>query len=109
MLRYIAFTRRPGSFPLVASGRAAPIVVSGTDHPGVVRVVDDLRRDIERVTAVEPALSVDRVPAADEVVIVGTVGRSPLVDGLVAAGKLDVTGLAGAWETAIGQVVPDPV
>ena len=46
---FITDTWRPGSLPLVADGRAAPILVSDEDFPGVVRVVGDLRTDIERV------------------------------------------------------------
>ncbi|MET8155337.1 glycosyl hydrolase 115 family protein [Sphaerisporangium sp. NPDC005289] len=105
---YIAFTGGAGRFPLVASGKAAPIVVSGSDHAGVTRVVDDLRADIERVTGVRPAVSTDQAPRGD-VVLVGTIGRSPLIDGLVSKGKLDVSGIAGKWETSLEQVVADPL
>jgi hypothetical protein len=106
---YVVTSPRPGAFPLVARGKAAPIVVSGDDRPGVVRVVGDLRADIERVTGVAPAVSLDRVPAGSEPVLVGTIGESPLVDALVAGGKLDVTGIAGKWETSLQQVVRDPM
>jgi hypothetical protein len=106
---YVAFAPRSGAFPLAANGRAAPIVVSSGDHEGVVRVVGDLQADIERVTGVRPAVSMDEVPAARDIVLVGTIGRSPLIDDLVAAGKLDVTGVAGAWETSLEQVVRDPL
>jgi hypothetical protein len=67
--------------------------------------VGDLAADIERVTGVRPAVSFDAVPAHGPVVVVGTLGHSPLVDDLVAAGKLDVTGIAGKWETSLSQVV----
>jgi hypothetical protein len=106
---YVVTAQRPGSFPLVAKGKAAPIVVSGSDHPGVVRVVGDLQADIERVTGVRPALARDSAPRGSEPVLVGTIGNSPLIDGLVAAGKLDVTGIAGKWETSLQQVVRDPL
>jgi hypothetical protein len=106
---YISTVRPPGGFTLVAGGRAATIVVNSSDHPGVVRVVGDLRADIARVTGVEPAVAIDTVPAGEDVVIVGTLGRSPLVDGLVRAGKLDVTGIAGKWETSLEQVVSNPM
>ncbi|HEX4816579.1 MAG TPA: glycosyl hydrolase 115 family protein, partial [Nonomuraea sp.] len=106
---YITGTGGPGRFPLVAAGRAAPIVVSAGDHAGVVRVVGDLRADLERVTGVRPAVAEDRVPSVSDVVIVGTIGRSPLVDGLVRSGKLDVSGIAGKWETSLETVVPNPM
>lgn len=52
-----------------------------------------------------PAVSIDVVPAHGPVVLIGTLGHSPLVDDLVRAGRLDVTGVAGKWETSLSQVV----
>src|SRR5215470_11701784 len=60
---YLATTPGPGRFPLVANGTAAPLVVSGSDYPGVIRVVSDLQADIAAVTGVRPAVSVDQVPS----------------------------------------------
>ncbi|MFI6487677.1 glycosyl hydrolase 115 family protein [Streptomyces sp. NPDC050564] len=95
---YICFTG--GAFSLVG----APVVVSPDDHPGVVRVAGDLRDDIERVTGARPGNAMAR-----EVVLVGTIGRSPLIDGLIASGKLDVTGVRGRWETSLQTVVERPM
>ncbi len=96
-------------FPLVSRGKAATIVVGSGDLPGVRRVVGDLAADVERVTGVRPAVSFDVVPAHGPVVLVGTLGHSPLIDDLVAAGKLDVSGIAGKWETSLEQVVDHPL
>jgi len=101
---YISFSRMPGAFPLVG----APVVVDPDDHPGVVRVAGDLRGDIERVTGVRPGSALARARAR-EVVLVGTIGRSALIDGLVAAGKLDVSGVRGRWETSLQTVVERPM
>ncbi|MFJ3102109.1 glycosyl hydrolase 115 family protein [Streptomyces sp. NPDC086835] len=106
---YISFAPEPGGFPLVRAGRAVPLVVSSADHEGVVRVAGDLRDDIERVTGVRPVLLQDGVPRQREVAIVGTIGRSPLIDGLIAAGKLDVRGVQGKWETSLQTVVEHPM
>jgi glycosyl hydrolase family 115 (putative glucuronidase)/glycosyl hydrolase family 115 len=105
---YVTQVPGPGRFPLVAGGRAAPVVVSGADFPGVVRVAGDLRGDVERVSGLRPAAFTDRVPRGEAVVLVGTIGRSPLIDGLVARGRLDVRGIAGRWETSLEAVVRDP-
>ncbi|MEC3981805.1 glycosyl hydrolase 115 family protein [Amycolatopsis sp. H20-H5] len=102
---WVAGQRGGGSFPLVSKGKAATLVVSSADHPGVQRVARDLQADIERVTGVRPELLVDRVAARGPVVLIGTLGHSPLVDELVAARELDVTGIAGKWETSLSQVV----
>ncbi|WP_405014212.1 glycosyl hydrolase 115 family protein [Kitasatospora sp. NBC_01539] len=106
---WISFTPRPGALALVENGRAAPIVVSGADHPGVVRAVGDLQADVERVTGVRPAVVRDTVPRGRTAVIVGTIGRSPLIDALIAAGRLDVTGITGRWETSLQTVVERPL
>jgi hypothetical protein len=106
---YISFAPSPGAFPLVAGGKAAPMVVSARDQPGVVRVVGDLQADVQRVTGVKPDVATDDVPAQSDVVIVGTIGESPLINGLVSAGKLDVSAIAGKWETSLEQVVADPM
>jgi hypothetical protein len=106
---YVATEPGPGRFRLVAGGKAATLAVSAGDFPGVVRVVNDLQADILRVTQVQPAISVDRIPAANELVLIGTIGKSPLIDGLVASGKLDVTGIAGRWETWLLQVIEKPL
>ncbi|WP_405895262.1 glycosyl hydrolase 115 family protein [Streptomyces sp. NBC_00104] len=97
---YLSFSPVAGAFSLVG----APVVVSPEDHPGVVRVAGDLRDDIERVTGVRPGSAM-----ASEVVLVGTIGRSPLIDGLIAAGKLDVGGVRGRWETSLQTVVERPM
>jgi hypothetical protein len=96
-----------GDFPLVAGGRATPLLVSADDHPGVTRVVGDLRADVGRVTGIEPEVRTGASPARD-IVLVGTVGHSPLVDDLVRRGKLDVSAIAGRWESSLREVVTDP-
>ena len=105
---FVSPRRGPGRFALVTDRVAAPLVVSSDDFPGVRRAVGDLQNDIVSVTGVRPALVVDQIPAGALPVLVGTLGRSPLIDGLVAGGRLDVSGIAGRWETSLQQVVLDP-
>lgn len=102
---YVAFENGPGRFPVVG----APIVVSADDYSGVIRVADDLRSDIHKVTGVQPALSHGSIPGGRDPIILGTLGKSPLVDSIVARGKLDVSSIKGKWETTIEQVVDNPL
>jgi len=94
---------------LASRDRATPIVVAPGDWPGVVRAVRDLQADFERVTGRVPELSVaqNATPAAT-LLVVGTVGRSALVDDLVARGKLDVAAIRGRWEAFQFEVVDEP-
>jgi hypothetical protein len=96
-------------FALSTGGRSTPLVVSAQDFTGVVRAVKDLRTDVGRVTGAEPSLSMDAMPTARHVVIVGTIGRSPLIDQLVKSGRLSTTGVAGKWELYVRQVVANPM
>lgn len=105
---FVAAQAGAGRFALVAGGTAAPLVASSTDFPGVLRAVGDLQNDIASVTGVRPAVATDAIPAGALPVLIGTLGRSPLIDELVAAGRLDVSGIAGRWETSLQQVVEHP-
>jgi hypothetical protein len=96
-------------FALVSGGRAAPLMVSDADHAGVVRAVGDLRADVERVTGVAP-LVLSAAPSGERrVVVVGTIGRSPLIDSLVARGRLDVRDVRGKWESYHREVLANPM
>ena len=74
-----------GGVTLSTGGISAPILLSNRDLPGVRRVAGYLQNDITRVTSAPPPMAFDQAPAAGELVLVGTLGRSPLIDGLVAA------------------------
>ncbi|GAA4600884.1 hypothetical protein BJY16_003692 [Actinoplanes octamycinicus] len=102
---YISTRPGPGRFPLVS----APVVTSANDYPGVQRVAGDLRSDLGAATGVTPSAGQDAIPAGRDPIIVGTIGRSTLVDRLIAAGKLDTRGVAGKWETSLQQVVEHPL
>lgn len=98
-----------GAFTLFAGGQATPILVSEQDHAGVVRAAKDLQADVERVSGVKPELTEGSSATAPAVVIVGTVGHSPVIDALVTAGKLDVSSLNGKWEMFSMQTVDAPM
>jgi Glycosyl hydrolase family 115/Gylcosyl hydrolase family 115 C-terminal domain len=109
---YVTAIKGDGSFTL-SSSKSALIVAGSQDYPGVVRVLKQLQEDIRTVTGLTPRLSFDRlekdaIPVAKEFVLVGTLGRNPLIDKLVQEKKLDVQGIAGKWETFLIQVVENP-
>jgi hypothetical protein len=107
---YISTEKQKGSFALSVAGKPAPLYVSPDDFPGVLRVMKHLQADVNRVTKAEPQLYIDKkVPKAKEIVLVGTLGKSPVIDKLVKDKKLDVTGIAGKWEASLIQVVEKPM
>jgi hypothetical protein len=61
------------------------------------------------VTGADPSLVTDGVPAgARKVVLIGTLGRNKLIDGLVQSGKLNAS-ITGKCETFVVQVVEQPI
>ncbi len=107
--KYVSTSSSPAAFVLAANGNAAPLVVSDEDWPGVVRAAGDLSLDIGRVTGHDAPLIKGSPAAGIDVVLIGTIGRSPLIDALVRRHKLDVSEIAGQWESAVTTVVEHPM
>jgi hypothetical protein len=105
--RYVETAPSTGAFPLVQGRDAAPLAVDSDDWPGVVRAVRDLQADVNRVTGLTPELG--SAATRGPVVIIGTVGRSALIDRLARDGKIDVSGIAGKWESFFLQTVTEPM
>jgi hypothetical protein len=106
--RYVSNTPSVGSMKLVADGHAATLCVAYDDYPGVLRAARDLQSDIQRVSGLEPSFCGDLQSIHGEIVIIGTIGKSKLLDQLVHAHKIDVSEIAGKWESTLVQVVNKP-
>jgi hypothetical protein len=106
---YMLVNKDNTSFTLSASGKTAPLYISSSDYPGVIRAANDLLGDLEKVTGVKPLLSKDRIPKTDNIVIIGTLGKNPLLDRLVKEKKIHVEDIAGRWENLLIQVVENPL
>ena len=98
----------PADFILAVEGRATSLLVETDADRAVVRAANDLICDISRVTGVKPEL-VAGGGGGKQLVIISTFGRSKILDTLVAAKKLDPTGVRGEWESHVLQVVSDPL
>src|SRR5574341_606231 len=79
---YISTEQGKGTFTLSASGKSVPLYASSQDYPGVLRVLKHLQKDLTNVTGAQPDLSIDTMPASKEIVLIGTLGRSPVIDKL---------------------------
>ena len=106
---YISTTKEKDNFKLSAAGKSTTLFISSNDYPGVIRALKDLKTDIGKVTNIEPSIAYDAVPSEKEVVIVGTIGKSAVIDQLVKSGKLKVNDISGKWESFLIQVVKNPL
>ena len=85
------------------------IVVDDADYPCVKKAADMFCSDLRAITGREDAATVGNRIEQKNVVIVGTLGHSRIVDQLVADGKLDVSGIRGKWEHTLTACVSDPL
>ncbi len=111
--KYVSTSQSQGAFVLAANGKPAPLLVSSEDWPGVIRAADDLSLDVGRVTGHDAPLIKTgagvKTPRGVDAVLIGTIGKSPLIDALIRRHKLDVTGIAGQWESAVTTIVERPM
>lgn len=105
---YVTTSRSEAAFTLADSGKAAPLYASSDDYAGVLRVLRHLQDDIERVADTRPQVYVGSAPPDREIIIVGTSGKSQLIEQLVQANKVDVGHIHGKRESFSIQIVSDP-
>ena len=103
----VEFHSIPGGFPLLNEA-PANILVSTNDWPGVSRTAKDLIADVHRVTGKSPELFTNIKSTHNNVVIIGTIGKSELIDRLIRDKKIDASDIVGKWESFFIQVVPKP-
>lgn len=106
--QYVETTPSGNSFPLVQNHLAASLVVDTNDFPGVTIAANNLQTDISRVTGVCPMVQDAENPAANSILI-GTIGKNAVINRLVREGKINISPIAGKWESFIIQVVRQPV
>jgi hypothetical protein len=106
--QYVETTRHKNSFVIVKQKQAAALYVDANDYPGVVRAVSDLQGDIKRVTECNAAIVHETGNIGRTAILIGTLGKSALIDQLVREHKMDVSGIAGKWESFNIQILTNP-
>jgi hypothetical protein len=107
--RYVEAAPGTGSFPIVQEKTAAPIYVDFTDFAGVLRAAGDLQMDVARVTGFSPEISHAETNLGKNVIVIGTTGKNALIERFIREKKIDVSGIAGKWESFLIQTVPNPL
>lgn len=108
--RLAFFDRAPnGAVTLAQGGHAAQLFVDPADYPGVIRAAADLQADIGRVSAARAVLTQSVTASGKDIVIIGTLGHSALIDQLVRKGALDPSSIQGKWEGFQVQTLSHPL
>jgi len=106
--KYVVNQQAPENFPLVSKRKIASILVSENDFKGVLRVTGHLENDFFKVADLHPKRISEISEASDFVIIIGTLGKSEIIDQFVREGKIDSSQLKGKWEKFTTQIVDNP-
>ena len=91
-------------FCIAKDGNTAAIVVDEQDWKGVARAANDLGDDVRKVCgtacSVVSAMSTDKPN-----IVVGTIGKSSIINKFIKQKKLDVNKVKGQWESFVIDVV----
>lgn len=101
--RFVSNHKEPSSFPLFSDGKITSIIVDATDHNGVLRAANNLRKDISKVVGILPDIG-----KADHTIIIGTIGKSTVIDQLIREGKIDKNSLIARNEKYIITTINNP-
>ena len=97
------------AFCIAKDGRAAAIVADNEEWKSVVRAAYDLSDDIRKVAGVSATLQMrngkGEMRNEGGSIVVGTIGKSRLIDRLIRQKKLDVGKVKGRWESFVIDVV----
>lgn len=97
-------------FPIFDGSKVPDIYVSKADDKQIVRVVNDLQADIERVSENKPEIKNDIAALGEYAIIVGSIDKSQVIQDLMASGKLnEANALSGKWESYVIKRVADPL
>ena len=109
LFAWTAILAQSERFCIAKDGKTATILVDADDWKGVIRAARDLGDDVRKVTGVSSQVE---LPATNDAgmlpherknlqgsILVGTIGKSRIIDQLIKEGKLDVQQVRGQWES----------
>lgn len=95
-------------FNLAGPQNTATLYFDNKDYEVVKKVTSLFAEDIHRVTGRLPAIVSSEARLSENCVILGTLGKNPLIDKLAHEGKIQTDGLKGKWESYLIQMVANP-
>lgn len=105
---YISFNLQNSFFPLVTAGKSAPLYISDNELSPVKNTAQLFANDLQAVTGIKPIIKAGKPSKEKEIVIIGTIGNSTLIDELIKKNKLDVSSIKNKWEAFLIQTIEKP-
>ena len=112
---YSVVTAQTERFCIAQEGKTASIIVDADDWNGVIRAARNLADDVRKVTGTASQLDLQTENSAGllpherknlrSAILVGTIGKSRIIDQMVRQKKIDVKKVKGQWESYLIDVV----
>jgi len=102
---YIGYETTKEAFRIVAGNQSATIYVDSEDWKGVVRAANDLGDDVRKVTGIASSVSQQINYPQQGAIIIGTIGKSRIIDQLIQENKIDVSDIKEQWESFLIQTI----
>ncbi|MTI40594.1 glycosyl hydrolase 115 family protein [Fulvivirga lutimaris] len=106
---FLTTENKKDAFPLVVNSEPANILISRSDYSGILKIAKLFQKDLSSVSGKEASLLVDDHVKTDNLIIVGTMGKSELINELVQSGKINIADLNGKWEQFLIIPVKSPM
>lgn len=105
---FISFSPEKENFCFSASNKKITILLAEDEHPAVKNIAGIFANDLKMVTGATPDVKIDKSSKDDQVIIIGTLGNSKLIDALVKKGTLNVAAIQNKWESGLIEVISHP-
>lgn len=102
---FVTFAPNANNFPLIKNGISSSILMDINEDKGVKMAIENLQRDLLNVCGNEPKLST--LISDKHCLLIGSY-QTPLIQRLVASGKIDKRELEGKNEKYILQTISNP-
>lgn len=102
--QYVDYEYSTDAFKIAESGKSATIYVDSQDWVGVIRAAEDLGNDIRKVTGVSSIVE-ESTQLPEGAIVIGTIGKSKLIDELIRTKMISVADIEGEWESFLIETV----
>ena len=96
----------PDGFVWIQNGKACPILTDEKEDKGVLRAINNLKKDATEVTGATPTIIQN--PKGKKMLVIGTIEQSRWIKALVASGKIEAEELENQREKYIIQTIAQP-
>jgi hypothetical protein len=104
---FVADKNEKGNFPIVGS-TATSIYTDKNDDWLIQKAASLFQKDVEMVTGKKPEISTASPSGAKDIIIIGSINSSDLVQQLIQSKKINIDSIKNKWEAYQIQIIKNP-